>query len=64
DHAGGLAPEGLYMISFPLADAAAPPNRAAGRVLSGRMLADAGLVLPLSRPATAHVIAFERQDHR
>jgi len=60
----GLAPEGLYMISFPLADAAAPPNRAAGRVLSGRMLADAGLVLPLSRPATAHVIAFERQDHR
>lgn len=54
----GLVPDAFYEIGFPLADSAA------GLALSGRMLADAGLVLPLSRPATAHLIAFTRQDHR
>lgn len=44
-----------YTISFPLS------NRAA-LTLSGAALAQAGLVLPLARPATAVLLAFERID--
>lgn len=49
----GLNPGAFYTVSFPLSDRAP-------LTLSGAALAQAGLVLPLARPATAFLIAFER----
>lgn len=50
-----LDPDRRYHVRFPLAPVA-------DTVLSGRMLGEAGLVLPLSRPATAHLVYLERMD--
>jgi alpha-galactosidase len=58
----GLQPDMRYLVTFPLGDHAAVPNGVGNRALSGRMLGQAGLVLPLSRPATAHIVYFERMD--
>ncbi len=58
----GLQPEMRYIITFPLADFDDPPNGVGNWALSGRMLGEAGLVLPLSRPATAHLLYLERMD--
>ncbi len=58
----GLQPDMRYLIAFPLADPAAPPNGVGNWTLSGRMLGEAGLVLPLSRPATAQIVYLERMD--
>jgi len=55
----GLDPDTRYMVAFPLAESAASPNRASNRALSGRALAEMGIVLPLDRPATAHIVYFE-----
>ncbi len=51
----GLDPDRRYHLRFLLTDVA-------DTVLSGRMLDEAGLVLPLSRPATAHLVYLERLD--
>lgn len=58
----GLQPEMRYVITFPLGDYDDPPNGVGNWALSGRMMGEAGLVLPLSRPATAHLIYLERMD--
>lgn len=49
----GLCTDARYAISFPLSDRA-PLN------LSGTALTQAGLMLPLARPATAFLVIFER----
>jgi alpha-galactosidase len=63
----GLDPEAMYRVTLPdpwprkarryLADA---EGWRAGRTLSGRALAEAGLALPLAHPETAWLIALER----
>lgn len=58
----GLDPDTRYVIGFPLADAGDPPNSVGQRALSGRVLGEAGLVLPLSRPASAVILSLERMD--
>ncbi len=58
----GLQPDMRYIITFPLGDHDDPPNGVGNWTLSGRMLGEAGLVLPLSRPATAHIVYLERMD--
>ncbi len=58
----GLEPNMRYTVFFPLADPAMAQKGVGNRTLSGRMLGEAGLVLPLSRPATAHLIYFECMD--
>ncbi len=54
----GLDPDRRYLVTFALADGVDPVIGA----LSGRMLGQAGLVLPLARPATAHLVHLERMD--
>lgn len=56
----GLQPDMRYVMTDPLGDHDDPANGAWNWALSGRMLAQAGLVLPLSRPATAHIVYLER----
>lgn len=57
----GLQADRRYIVTFPLAGPK-PPNGVAGQLLSGRLLRDTGLVLPLSRPATAWLVAFDQED--
>lgn len=58
----GLEPDMRYVVAFPLADHDRPPNGVWNWALSGRMLAETGLVLPLSRPASAVLVYFECMD--
>ncbi len=58
----GLDPAMRYVVTFPGSDIEKAPNPVGNWALSGRMLADAGLVLPLARPYTAWLIAFEAMD--
>ncbi|WP_374145875.1 alpha-galactosidase [Sphingomonas sp. 28-63-12] len=58
----GLQPDMRYIIAYPLGDHDDPPNGVWNWTLSGRMLAEAGIVLPLARPATAHIVYLERMD--
>ena len=58
----GLDPDMRYLITFPLEDYGDPPNGVWNGALSGRMLGEAGLVLPLSRPVSAVIVYFERMD--
>ncbi len=58
----GFDPARGYRVSFPLGDPVPAPADAPPLVLSGRALAEAGLVLPLARPATAHLIHIEAMD--
>ncbi len=58
----GLESDVRYVVAFPTADVHRPPNGVGNWALSGRMLRETGLVLPLSRPATAHIVYLERMD--
>lgn len=55
----GLDPDHHYAVTFPLAGGG---GAAVHTRLSGRALAQAGLVLPLSRPATACLIHLDHRD--
>ncbi len=55
----GLDPAMRYVVTLPVRDIENAPNPVGNWALSGRMLADAGIVLPLARPGTAWLIAFE-----
>jgi len=55
----GLDPASRYAVTFPLATGTCAT---AEYQLSGQMLASSGIVLPLTRPASALLILFDRLD--